>query len=162
MAMVDRFVKGRMKLGSRLGAISRSSCIFTISHTPRFRPSFAPRNVALPASCLFRTFISSGFVPPHSTTCTSLRRFEHIPASLWTFHRCSLHPHHRRIKIESSRQTLRLKGVFAEHEASLAQIFVMPALIIFFFLCLWISKRSGWIVNLFHAYPLPRNLGDIE
>lgn len=32
----------------------------------------------------------------------------------------------------------------------------MPALIIFFCVCLWISKRMGWIVNPFdRAYMLP-------
>lgn len=36
----------------------------------------------------------------------------------------------------------------------------MPALIVFFFICLWISKRLGWIVNPFHAYMIPRTIGD--
>ncbi|KZP24982.1 hypothetical protein FIBSPDRAFT_929544 [Athelia psychrophila] len=44
--------------------------------------------------------------------------------------------------------------------SSLVQIIVMPALIVFFFICLWISKRLGWIVNPFHAYMIPRTIGD--
>ncbi|KAF7986314.1 hypothetical protein HWV62_35278 [Athelia sp. TMB] len=46
--------------------------------------------------------------------------------------------------------------------SSLVQIIVMPALVIFFCVCLWISNRLGWIVNPFTAYLLPPRPGEVE
>ena len=46
--------------------------------------------------------------------------------------------------------------------SSLVQIIVMPALVIFFCICLWISNRLGWIVNPFTAYLLPPRPGEAE